>query len=134
MASNKQINKQERAFSKSFNPLFLRFSLKPRTRGIHEIHGNAFQSSFLRFSLKLRIRDLEEFLRRECFNPLFWGFLWNSCWSIRQLNWTIKFQSSFLRFSLKLEKELEEKYGVTIVSILFFEVFFETPVMKSQIT
>ena len=93
-----------------FQSSFLRFSLKHR----EEIHGGGrseedFQSSFLRFSLKL--------LPVVTFSSLT----------------TNDFQSSFLRFSLKLFNE-DTKYDHTVyvLSILFFEVFFETTVIVMQ--
>ena len=89
--------------------------------------------------------------RIRAFNPLFWGFLWNSSfvydvkntyeslsilffevffetWSDAPLTYlTLQyFQSSFLRFSLKRARYPQLNIIIKTLSILFFEVFFET--------
>ena len=87
----------------SFQSSFLRFSLKQDKGHGHRRGDLNFQSSFLRFSLKPIARPGEHVMFWMPFNPLFWGFLWNI--------------------------DDEDIYGPDPedeLSILFFEVFFET--------
>ena len=113
----------------AFNPLFWGF-LWNSIHGLQERWWEyLFQSSFLRFSLKLYCIQRLSFGvgLLLTFNPLFWGFLWNRRRASDVPEPGSFFQSSFLRFSLKRDPAM---YAITLklpkLSILFFEVFFET--------
>ena len=126
MASNKQINKQERAFSKIsilFFEVFFETALMKVPWAPSEILSILFFEVF--FETSILIMQTCLWIRLP-FNPLFWGFLWNrnrSC-----LNDYLQKVLSILFFEVFFETKIpiEEGNIQEVLSILFFEVFFET--------
>ena len=133
VASNKQINKQERAFSKTFNPLFWGFlwnrEISPAEAATEPTLSILFFEVFF-WNGKLVLVDG---LHRLPFNPLFWGFLWN--WWFKEANSCAKyitFNPLFWGFLWNFHDMGSGTTWNSYLSILFFEVFFETMLKKGD--
>ena len=113
-----------------FNPLFWGFlwNLTFKRICLNEF-GSFFQSSFLRFSLKLCITSDGIMMSVLSFNPLFWGFLWNFRPAIFSFSKKyVTFNPLFWGFLWNWSWIRSFPIVINILSILFFEVFFETGV------
>ena len=113
----------------TFNPLFWGFLWNIANFRVKPVKKIIFQSSFLRFSLKPILQSQTLPGEDKTFNPLFWGFLWNeiifvifehaSDYPFNPLFWG--FLWNYLPQILLANRVLQRN-----LSILFFEVFFET--------